>query len=278
MKSPFVKMHYLLVLVVAAAAIAAIAAGGERAPAPVAAEKAGPAAPTAAAGPSEGDLIQGDVLEVINVPSYTYLRVQRGAGQETWAAVPSAAVQVGEHVRVRAQTKMTNFASTSLKRTFASIEFGVLEPGTQAGAAAVAPAAPNPHAAVETGVQLNPHVSGPSSAQALPHVKPGSVGKAAGGYRVEELFARRAELAGKQVRVRGVVVKRTAGVMGKTFAHLRDGSGAEAVKTHDLTITLQEVPDVGQTLLVEGLLEVDRDFGSGYRYDVLVSDAQVIGS
>src|SRR5690606_37727291 len=96
MKSPFVKMHYLLVLVVAAAAIAAIAAGGERAPAPVAAEKAGPAAPTAAAGPSEGDLIQGAVLEVINVPSYTYLRVQRGAGQETWAAVPSAAVQVGE--------------------------------------------------------------------------------------------------------------------------------------------------------------------------------------
>ncbi len=49
------------------------------------------------------------------------------------------------------------------------------------------------------------------------------------------------------------MVKSNPGVMGKNWLHIRDGSGGEG--TNDLT--------------------VDRDLGMGYRYDVIIEDAEV---
>jgi hypothetical protein len=74
--------------------------------------------------------------------------------------------------------------------------------------------------------------------------------------------------------VRGVVVKSTPGVLGRTFAHLRDGSGDAARKDNDLTVTSEQPLEVGQTVLVQGTVVTDKDFGSGYKYDVLLTDAR----
>ena len=48
----------------------------------------------------------------------------------------------------------------------------------------------------------------------------------ASGRTVAELWGQRAALNGKEVTVRGKVVKFTPEVMGKNWIHLRDGSGA----------------------------------------------------
>jgi hypothetical protein len=204
-------------------------------------------------------VIQGTVLETIEVPQYTYLRIATPGTGETWAAVSSPAdAAEGQPVAVVVETRMVDFESKTLGRTFDSIYFGSLE----VGGAAVAPQAPGGH--------------GRTAAPAPAAVADVPIAEGDRGARIADVHARRAELSGKPVRVRGVVVKSTAGVMGRSFVHLRDGSGDAAAGTDDLTVTMSETPAVGDTLLVEGTVTVDKDFGAGYRYPVLLEDAQVV--
>jgi hypothetical protein len=55
--------------------------------------------------------------------------------------------------------------------------------------------------------------------------------------------------------------------------HLQDGTGAEG--SHDLTVTTGATVQVGDLVVVEGPLAVDKDFGAGYRYHVIVEKAAV---
>jgi hypothetical protein len=100
------------------------------------------------------------------------------------------------------------------------------------------------------------------------------IAKAEGGKTVAEVFAEKDALAGKAVTFRGKVVKTNPDIMGKNWLHVRDGSGEEG--TNDLTITTAgTLPNVGDTVLVTGNVSLNKDFGMGYAYDVLVEDAQV---
>jgi len=114
----------------------------------------------------------------------------------------------------------------------------------------------------------------PSPAAAAAPVDLSGIEKAAGGRTIAEVFAEKDQLAGETVVVRGRVVKVNAGIMGKNWLHVRDGSGAEG--TNDLTVTTAGVlPSVGDTVLVTGPVSVNRDFGMGYAYPVVLEDAEV---
>ena len=100
------------------------------------------------------------------------------------------------------------------------------------------------------------------------------IAKADGGKTVAEVFAEKDALAGQPVTVRGKAVKVNAGIMGTNWVHVRDGSGADG--TNDLTVTTAgTVPNVGDTVLVTGTVALNKDFGMGYSYDVIVEDATV---
>jgi len=71
----------------------------------------------------------GVVLERIHVPNYTYLRLGLEGGREAWTAVPRTEIEVGARARVIESLVMHEFTSPTLRRTFASIVFGVLEGG-----------------------------------------------------------------------------------------------------------------------------------------------------
>jgi hypothetical protein len=216
---------------------------------------------------ASAEVLEGTVLEKLDVPSYTYLRIGAPGSDGQWAAVSTANVEVGKSVRVRGQTVMTNFESPTLKRTFESIRFGVLE----------GPGPVDPNAALPTG---HPNVGSGSGAapESSDEVKVGKIEKAPGpnGKRIAELFAQKKQLAGKSVRVRGVVVKVTSGVMGKNFAHIKDGSGSAANKDDDITVTSTEPMQRGQTVVAEGTLTLDEDLGAGYKYDAILEDAKLV--
>lgn len=75
---------------------------------------------------SAGDVqFTGKVVELIDVPSYTYMRVQTAGGEE-WAAVNTVKVNVGDTVTVNSQLTMENFRSSSLNRTFPRLVMGML--------------------------------------------------------------------------------------------------------------------------------------------------------
>ena len=96
---------------------------------------------------------------------------------------------------------------------------------------------------------------------------------AEGGQTVGDVYAKKAELNGKPVKVRGKVVKFSPQIMGKNWIHIQDGTGETGA--NDLTVTTSSMADTGDTVLISGMLSVDKDFGYGYAYEVIVEDAVV---
>ncbi len=116
----------------------------------------------------------------------------------------------------------------------------------------------------------HPQVAGTAAASA----EPIQVAKAEGGKTIAEIYAQKADLAGKEVLVRGKVVKAKANIMNRTWIHIQDGSGGEG--TNDLTVTTDgEPPALAAVVLVRGTLAVAKDFGYGYVYEVIAETATV---
>ncbi len=268
-----------------------VLAGCAKQPAAPAAKPAAPeAAPAASASgvvpaaPAPPTLtVSGTVLETMDASDYTYMRLKTATG-ETWAAVNKTKIKKGDAVTVTNAMVMDGFQSKTLNRTFDHILFGILAgPGGASPAAAGAAALPmvSDHAptAGTTGgetpqqmaAQHGQAAGGPADA---PDVK---VPKAEGANAktVAELFAQRATLKGKDVTVKAKVVKVTAAVMGKNWLHVRDGSGSKATKDNDLTVTTDATAKVGDVVTVTGLVSVDKDFGAGYAYPVIIESAKL---
>jgi hypothetical protein len=241
-----------------------------------------PAAPEAAL-----VTVSGTVLETMDAAEYTYMRLKTASG-ETWAAINKTKIAKGDAVTVTNAMVMDGFQSKTLNRTFDHILFGVLAtPGAPAPAAAGAPAAASslpmvsdhsPTAGTTAGqspqqmaAQHGQAAGGPADA---PDVK---VPKAEGSNAktVAELWAQRASLKGKEVAVKAKVVKVTNSVMGKNWLHVRDGSGSKAAKDNDLTVTTDVVAKVGDVVTVTGTVSVDKDFGAGYAYPVIIENAKL---
>ncbi|HEY3270107.1 MAG TPA: hypothetical protein VGJ89_02740 [Geothrix sp.] len=221
--------------------------------APIQGQAPAPAAPPAAAGLS----VTGKLLERIAASPYSYLRIQTAQG-EVWAAVPETKLEKGAEVTVTGAMIMRDFESKTLKRTFPEIYFGSL-----AGSGPAAAPAADPHA---------------SAGQPAAAVEVGKVEKALGAdaRTVAEVWAQKGGLKGKTVSVRGKVVKYNAGIMGKNWLHLQDGSGDAKAGTNDITVTSNDAAAKGDTVTVTGVVRTDKDFGSGYSYAVLVEDAKVV--
>lgn len=77
-------------------------------------------------GAEDGLKLHGKVLEVLDVPTYTYFRMSTATDGEIWAAVPKTDVKVGQEVDLVGASRMDGFQSPSLGRTFDKIVFANL--------------------------------------------------------------------------------------------------------------------------------------------------------
>jgi hypothetical protein len=211
---------------------------------------------------------QGKVVETMNAGGYTYVQVDTGS-DKIWAAAPECVVKVGDEIAVPEGTPMRNYHSKTLDRNFELVYFvssfrnpkgDPLTKGDSMPAGRSPMVGHSPMARNSAPVDID--VSG--------------VTKAEGGINIGELYAGKADLSGKKVTLRGKVVKFNPQIMGKNWLHLRDGSGDAAAKTNDLTVTTAVDAKVGDTVLVTGEVHLDKDFGYGYKYDVILEDAQVV--
>ncbi|MBL0169853.1 MAG: nucleotide-binding protein [Gemmatimonadaceae bacterium] len=207
------------------------------------------------------DVVSGTLLEQIPASPYVYLRLKTANG-DVWAAVNQTQLTIGAHVTVNNAILMEKFESKTLNRTFDQIYFGSLDaPGS-------APSGMAGNAAAPTSV---------GTPQAV-DAQVGKVEKASGANArtIGELWAQQAGLSDKTVSIRGVVVKYNPGVMGKNWIHLQDGSGDAAKGTHDITVTSMDAAAPGATVTITGTVRLNRDFGAGYTYALIVEDAKVV--
>jgi hypothetical protein len=247
--------------------VAVAVAGCKKSEPPAAAPQAASNAMEAQVAPPTSSL-KGKVLERLDAPPYSYLKIKSGQ-EEMWAAVPKADVAKGAEVTVLNAMPMANFESKTLKRKFDVVFFGTLEGSTPA-APAVAPA----------GADASP--AGMAQQHAKAAQGPSNVGdvkvpKASGAdaRTVAEVYAQKGALKEKPVSIRGKVVKFNPGIMGKNWVHLQDGSGKADKQDNDITVTTQDMTSVGDTVVVKGTIRVDKDFGAGYAYPVIIEDAKL---
>jgi hypothetical protein len=196
----------------------------------------------------------------MNGGGYTYVSIEKN-GKKTWVAVPMTEVKVGQEITFQPGTEMGNFTSKTLKRTFENIIFsgGIASPGGSVGDKPEIPS------------------HGIKKAAALQSTEKISVEKASGpdAYTVGEIYEKRAALNGKNVVLNGKVVKVSEGIMGKNWIHVQDGTGDSTKKTHNLVATSDDLPAVGEVVTVKGTVSMDRDFGSGYKYNVIIEKAGI---
>jgi hypothetical protein len=246
--------NYLIVLM----AILALAVGCEE-KSPKTLEQAGPQKSavdeTAAGG------FTGTALQTMKADRYTYVLVDTGI-EKIWAATPEFRGKVGDTVVVPKGLAMQNFHSKTLERDFEVVYF--------VGAIRVAGNGQGPSQMAGTSFMHPPRSDDKSSKS---QIEVSGIKRAKDGKTVAEIFAGRKDLAGEQVMVRGKVVKFLPQIMGKNWLHLQDGSGSEG--TNDLTVTTGTTVKVGDLVLVNGVVSIDRDFGYGYEYEVILEDARV---
>lgn len=207
---------------------------------PTATEPAAAATPIVPGPPGS---VQGTVVESLSAASYSYLRLSTDAGEQ-WVAVPNTEIPVGTHVTVLDPLEMTNFESKALERTFERVLFGTLMGEADQGRPTAHVDATADSGAVDAGT-------------------------------IAAIYADRASWENERITVTGEVVKFTPDVMDRNWIHLRDGSGSEEAKDNDLTFTTSERVTVGATVTMTGVLRLEKDFGAGYSYALIVEDAHV---
>jgi predicted aspartyl protease len=223
------------------------------------------AAPIQAAPDADG-AISGKVVETMNAASYTYVLIDTGA-KKSWVAAPQFAVKVGDSAAIADAMPMKNYQSKTLNRTFDVVYFtgNISVNGAPAAPSTTAPIAAPSTAALPPGQRTMPAKTAPD----LTGIK-----RAENGQTVAEVITGKTKFAGRPIAIRARVVKYNAQILGKNWLHIRDGSGAPG--TNDLTVTTTATAKVGDLVLVTGKLGTDRDFGSGYKYPLIIEDATVV--
>lgn len=190
--------------------------------------------------------IAGTVTQAIDVREYTYVEIDTGDGL-VWVAGPVTDVKEGDSVEVPRGIEMVDFSSTVLDRTFDRIQL-VHE------------------------IRVKPRPQGDEDAGAdLPVSR---IERSEGGHTVAEIIAEKASLSGSEVTVRGKVIKMNAGIMGRNWMHLSDGTvGPDGEK--EIMVTTDDIAKAGSIVVVRGPVATNQDYGYGYRYDVLIEKAKV---
>lgn len=192
----------------------------------------------------------GTVIETMSAGGYTYVQIDTGS-ETVWAAGPTSAVNVGDTLSISQRMPMRNFHSKALNRDFDVLYFVDKLGGPTTTGLNIQ----QPHNKLNTpsAVELNIDI---------PRID--------GGKTIAEILDQKTTLSGQSVKVRGKIVKYTREVLGKDWIHIRDSSGER-----DLTITTNSKVSLGDVVVAEGQIVLNRDFGFGYVYDVLMEDAKV---
>ena len=208
---------------------------------------------------------EGKVVTSLDAPSYTYIELEH-KGERKWIAVPTMKVKAGDYVKASTGIEMHDFYGKALQRTFPVIFFVTFaEVVEKEGSKKETPMAAAPHQKDAYDLMKPKLADSPEK---------GSIKQAKGGHTIKDIFNKKKKLKGKEVTVHGKVVKASGNIMGRRWYHIQDGTAGKDGK-NDLVFTSSDDAEAGDTVMAKGTLVLDKDFGMGYKYDVIVEDAKI---
>ncbi|NOR28988.1 MAG: DNA-binding protein [Lutibacter sp.] len=194
------------------------------------------------------------VKETLNGGGYTYLNVNE-EGNSYWMAIPNTPVTIGETYFYEGGMVMKNFESKELNKTFDFITFSEGIRTTEVA---------------KVVKQKNPHTN--SEVSKVEEVI--KIEKPKNGTSLNELFSAKKTFSAKTIIVKGNVIKVNNGIMSKNWVHISDGTQFEGEKS--LTVTTLETVKVGDVITFKGIIILDKDFGQGYVYPILMEEGEII--
>ena len=212
----------------------------------------------------------GKILEIKPAMGYKYLKIDEN-GTEVWVAIANAPVDVGDKVGYDKKTMMTNFQSKTLNQNFKEIFFAsdvylpqkVQRPKSMKDMLGLSSAKKDPHAGMGRGMSPVEEEQKP----AKPFVTKDA-------YTIEEIHMWRKELKDQIISIKGSVFKVSRNIMKLDWVHIGDGTGNEKKLTDDLVFTATATTlKQGDKVIAKGKVIVDKDFGYGYFYKVIIQDA-----
>ncbi|PUB79685.1 MAG: DNA-binding protein [gamma proteobacterium symbiont of Ctena orbiculata] len=198
------------------------------------------------------------VMETMSSAGYTYIRVEE-KGKIFWIALHETQVSVGEKVSFYEQMLMENFTSKSLNRTFDRILFvEAINRGTD----------------LPTKDKAKPSQNIKPPEQHAEAQNPKELATPVGRFTIKEIFEKKDDLVGKVVEVKGKISKLSSQIMGRDWVHIEDGTGAKQENNNKIIFRTTQVGlAVGDEVVGKGVLYVNKDFGYGYFYPLIIEDA-----
>jgi len=202
---------------------------------------------------AEKDLHSVVALETLPTSKYVYVRVKEG-DKEYWIATLLQEVTIGKSYFYRGGLLKTNFESKEYARTFDELFL-------------ISQLVPSDHgASMSTTPSSEGATTLPSATTTPPKVDvPGST-------RISEILADPKKFSGKTIQVSGTCTKVNPNIMGRNWLHVKDKSKGD----QELVITTDAPVREGQAVTIIGTVVLNKDFGSGYKYDVLMEEGRLV--
>ena len=193
-----------------------------------------------------GDVYEGTVVDAIDGGGYTYLQID-DTKKKYWVAVEGVKIEKGTEVRFTEEMRVKNFQSKALNRTFDEVVFA-------------------------SNLQHRTNAPEKGNLELISDQVKESPYKQNGTMSVKEVWEKRASLKDKTISIRGRVVKASPNIIARNWIHIQDGTG-EGSEVGRIVFTSKELPKVGDIVTATGVVMVDKDFGSGYFYKIIVENA-----
>jgi hypothetical protein len=198
----------------------------------------------------KGGVREVTVKEVLQAEKYTYLNVEE-EGEVFWIAVSKQPAVEGDKFYFTDGLLKKNFFSREFDRNFETL-YLVSRITPAPGNSSLASASSGKEEVERVEVEV------PSTSVAL-----------------NKIFASPENYRDKEVTVTGQVIKANYQIMNRNWYHIEDGTEMDGKKC-DLTITSGEQVPLGSVLTLKGKISLNKDFGAGYKYEIIMEDASMV--
>ncbi|MCF6214374.1 MAG: hypothetical protein L3J45_10165 [Flavobacteriaceae bacterium] len=209
------------------------------------------------------DLHTVKVNEILKTDKYLYINVtEKGVVDPFWIATRIMDIAIGETYFYKGGLLKTNFESKEYNRVFKKIYL------------------------ISSNLVLANHASNPGLKNKVKPSAKNTVTKKVvakskrpqknivvkGSIKISELVKNIKKYAGKTVQISGTCTKINAGIMNRNWIHLKDGSKDD----YDLVVTSNEFVKEGTVITIKAVVTLNKDFGAGYKYDIILEEGTII--
>jgi len=199
------------------------------------------------------------VEEVLPTARYVYLRVKEGE-KEFWIATRKVEINKGGVYYYRGGLLKTNFESKEYNRIFDEIY--LISKLVSEDHSKHINAPPPSDGIVKTEKVIKEDIP--------THTEKTVVHK--GTIKISELVSDPKKYEGHTVQISGKCVKVNPNIMGRNWIHLQDGSKDD----FDMVITSNTFVPEGKDITIKAVVSLNRDFGAGYKYDLILENGTLI--